>query len=92
MNPNSPQPEFTEKALDAKFSFSFSRKQLIILVNVLRPLELKLGDIRGRVLLEVLDEIERTAIQSITPDDYIKPETLTPTNHVVTPAEEVKTN
>lgn len=89
MNPNSnppqgPQPEFTQKALDAKFSFSFTRKQLIVLVNALRPIQLPLGDMRNRVLLEMLEEVERTAIQSITQDDYIKPETP--------PVEKVKTN
>lgn len=74
MNPNStPQPEFKEKALNAKFSYSFTRKQLIVLVNALRPIQLPLGDLRNRVLLDILDEIERTAIQSITPNDYDAP-------------------
>ena len=79
MNPsNAPVgPEFKEEALNAKFSYSWTRKQLIILVNALRPLQLPLGDMRNGVLLEILGEIERTAIQSITPDDYEKPLTET---------------
>lgn len=76
MNPtNGPVgPEFKTEALEKKFSYSFSRKQLIILVNALRPMQLPLHDLRTRTLLEILDEIERTAIQSITPDDYEKPD------------------
>lgn len=80
MNPNSIQPgpqqpprEFTEEALGKKFSYSFTRGQLIMLVNVLRPIQLPIGDLRNKVLVEVLDEIERTAIQSIGEDDYVKP-------------------
>jgi hypothetical protein len=78
------QPEFTQKALDAKFSFSFSRKQIIVLVNTLRPLQFAVADLRGRVLIEILDEIERTAIQSITTDDYVA-QTILTTNHVDAP-------
>lgn len=83
MNPNStpPQPpqhgpdrEFTKEALEKKFSFAFTRGQLIMLVNVLRPIQLPIGDLRNKILVEVLDQIERTAIQSITDDDYVKPE------------------
>lgn len=90
MNPNStpPQPEFTQKALDAKFTFSFSRKQLIILVNALRPIQLPVSDLRTRVLIEILDEVERTAIQSITPDDYEAQAPISPNaNHVNHPVE-----
>lgn len=80
MNPNQGPvgPEFKDEALNAKFSYSFSRRQLIILVNVLRPLQLPLGDMRNKVLSDILEEVERTAIQSITDNDYKKPE-LPPT-------------
>lgn len=76
MNPNQPPvgPEFKEEALNAKFSYSFTRKQLIVLVNVLRPMQFPLNDMRGKILIEFLEEIERTAIQSITSNDYKKPE------------------
>ncbi len=86
MNPNDAPigPEFKESSLNKKFSYSFSRKQLIILVNALRPIQLPLGDIRTGVLLDMLGEIERTAIQSITEDDYKKPET---TNHLTKPVQ-----
>lgn len=102
MNPNSnppqsnqpPQPEFTQKALDTKFSYAWTRKHCIILFNVLNSLQMKLGDLDTlgmNVLNEIRTEIQRTAIQSITPDDYVKP-----TNHVdaviTPPVEEVKTN
>jgi hypothetical protein len=72
MNPNDRPigPEFKDEALNAKFSYSFTRRQLIILVNALRPIQLPLGDMRNGVLLEILGEIERTAIQSITESDY----------------------
>lgn len=74
MNPEVPVgPEFKEESLNAKFSYSFTRKQLIILVNTLRPISLPLGDMRNGVLLEILGEIERTAIQSITQNDYKVP-------------------
>ncbi len=65
-----PQPEFTQKALKAKFSYSFTRAQLIILVNALRPIQLPISDMRAHILIEILGEIERTAIQSITASDY----------------------
>lgn len=71
---NQPQLEFTQKALDAKFSYSFSRKQLIVLVNALRPIQLPIGDLRSRVLREILEEVEDTAISSISPNDYVQPE------------------
>ncbi len=84
------QPEFTQKALDAKFSFSFTRKQLIVLFNVLNNLQLKLGDLDS-LGMEVLNgirlEVKRSAINSITADDYVKQ-----TNHVVEPKEKVQTN
>ena len=77
--PQAPQLEFTQKALDTKFSYSFSRKQLIILVNALRPIQLPIGDLRSKVLREILEEIELTAIQSIIPNqDYIQPAELKP--------------
>jgi hypothetical protein len=95
MNPNStpqqPQPEFTEESLNKKFSYSFSRKQLIILVNALRPIQLPVGDLRSKVLREILEEVELTAIQSITSSDYVQPTPEVP----VTPlpaTEEVATN
>lgn len=75
MNPNQGPvgPEFKEESLDKKFSYAFTRRQLIILVNVLRPLQFALNDLRNPILMSILTEIERTAIQSITPDDYVKP-------------------
>jgi hypothetical protein len=92
MNPNQGPigPEFKEEALNAKFSYSFTRKQLIILVNALRPLQIPLGDIRNGVLLEILGEIERTAIQSITNNDYKKPEP--PPTQPLPEAPKVETN
>lgn len=87
MNPNQGPvgPEFKEESLNAKFSYSFNRKQLIILVNALRPIQLPLGDMRTKVLGEILEEIERTAIQSITENDYVKPASPIPA-----PTEELK--
>ena len=76
--PIGPQPQFKEDSLNKKFSYSFTRRQLIILVNALRPIQLPLGDMRNRVLLDILDEVERTAIQSISADDYETPTTQQP--------------
>lgn len=94
MNPNStpqqPQPEFTEESLNKKFSYSFTRKQLIVLVNALRPIQLPIGDLRSKVLREILEEVEATAIQSITSSDYIQLPLSTPETPVDTT--EVKTN
>jgi len=77
MNPNSPAPdrEFTDEALNAKFSYSFTRKQLIVLMNTLAPIQLPVGDMRTQVLTEVIDEIRRTAMQ-FTDKDYKPAETL----------------
>jgi hypothetical protein len=78
MNPNEspvgPQQEFTDEALNAKFSYSFTRKQLIVLINTLSPIQLPVGDLRAQILIEVLDEIKRTAIQGLTSKDYKQPE------------------
>ena len=71
--PVGPQPEFTEEALNKKFSYSFTRKQLIVLYNTLSPIQLPVADMRTGVLIGVLDEIRRTALQSINDDDYVKP-------------------
>lgn len=77
MQPNAPvgapQKEFTNEALEKKFSYAFTRRECIILVNVLRGQQFQLGDMRNKILLNILDEIELTAIQSITNDDYIQP-------------------
>lgn len=71
MNPQEPVgPEFKESSLNKKFSYSFTRKQLIVLFNVLAPIQLPIGDMRTATILEVLDEIKRTAIASITENDY----------------------
>jgi hypothetical protein len=86
-NSNLPQREFTDKCLNAKFSFSFTRKQLIVLVNSLRPIQLPVGDIRSHVLWEILEEVEARAIQSITEADYKIPEAQKPI-----PINSVKTN
>ena len=93
MNPNQPvgkqaPMEFTDKALDTKFSYSFTRKQLIVLVNNLRPLQFPISDLRSRIAAEILDEIERTAIQSITESDYKQPVAAIPLQEV----NSVKTN
>lgn len=82
MNPTQPigpenggnQKEFTDKALNAKFSYSFTRQQAICIFNLLSSIQLTLGDFRTLVAAEIVDEIKRTAIQSITEDDYKKPE------------------
>ena len=86
MNPNQAPvgPEFTEEALNKKFSYSFTRNQLIILYNVLSPVQLPVGDMRSTVLGGVLDEIRRTALQSINDDDYVKPAKQVEANHVET--------
>lgn len=93
MNPNQGPigPEFKEDALNKKFSYAFTRKQLIILVNILRPLQLPLSDLRTGILLGILDEIERTAIQSITPDDYQK-QPVPPTAPIEPPTPNVNVN
>lgn len=77
MNPNQgpvgPEKEFKDEALDKKFSYSFTRRELIVLLNVLRPIQLPVGDLRTKILLPLIEEIEKTAIQSITNDDYKQP-------------------
>jgi len=70
------QPEFKESALNQVFSFPLTRKQCIILVNVLRPIQLPISDIRSKVLREILESIEERAIQSIRPSDYEDPTKL----------------
>jgi|SRR5579864_700213 len=84
MNPQTPvgngNPKdsifFTEKALAAKFSFSFTRKQLVILKNVLSPIQFPLADLRNKVLGEMLDEIDKAAFNSITDSDLVQPENM----------------
>jgi hypothetical protein len=77
MNPNQapvgPQREFTEKALAAKFSFSFTRGECIMLVNLLRTAQLPMGDARCKILIGILDTIENAAIHSISNNDYKQP-------------------
>jgi len=80
MQPQSPvgQPpqgnkEVKEEALNAKFSYSFTRRECIILVSIIRGVQMQLGDIRAKVLVNILDELERTAIQSVTESDYVIP-------------------
>lgn len=90
--PQQPQKEFTESALNAKFSYSFTRRECIILVNIIRGAQMQLGDMRAKVLVNILDEIERTAIQSITENDYIQPDKPTvPQAFENTPAQDTPT-
>lgn len=78
MNPNQgPQgpvqqtvKPFTKKALEARFSFSFTRQQLVVMTNILASQNFAVGDPRTKVLVPVLDEIDRTAFSSITASDY----------------------
>lgn len=70
---NPRQPEFKQKSLDQVFKFDLTRKQCIVLVNALRPIELPIGDLRSKVLREILETIEQKAIQSIRPSDYEQP-------------------
>ena len=90
MNPNQPplgsQPEFTDEALNKKFSYSFSRKQLIVLVNTLTPIQLPVGDLRSKILREILEEVQLTAIQSLTESDY------KPLGNSVAAESQIKTN
>lgn len=77
MNPNQPigpenQREFTDEALKAKFTYSFTRQQAICLYNLLSAVQLTLGDFRTLTAAEIIDEIRRTAIASITDNDYKK--------------------
>ena len=85
---NNSKVEFTQKALDAKFSFSFTRAQLIILFNVLNSLQLKLGDLDTmgmQALNGIRAEIKRAAITSITASDYVNPlEPIEDTNLIKT--------
>lgn len=69
--PVGPQPEFKSEALEANFKYVFTRKQCIILVNALRPIQLPIGDLRRKVLGDLLDQIENTAISSIKQSDYM---------------------
>lgn len=76
MNPNNqgpvgPERPFTQKFLDTKFSFSWDRTHLICIVNALRPLQLPIGDLRSKYLRDVLEELERTAFNGITEQDYV---------------------
>ena len=97
MNPQTPvgngnpkdQVFFTEKALAAKFSFSFTRKQLVILKNVLSPIQFPLADLRNKVLGAMLDEIDAAAFNSIVDSDLVQPENvptapIAPANHILT--------
>ena len=68
--PASQGRDFTQKALDAKFSYAFKRNQIILLVAVLRQQRFPLGSFENKELGAMLEEFERTAIQSITDGDY----------------------
>lgn len=88
MNPNMPvgnQRELTDEALNKKFSFSFTRKQLLVLLNVTAPIQLPAGEPGTLVVAEVLDEIKRTAF-TLTEKDYKNPPQaiINPANHVQT--------
>lgn len=71
-------PEFTEEALNKKFSFSFTRRQLIGLARTLAKVESNVMNPDTLNVCEVVDEIDRTAFRSVTDSDYKKPKT-TPT-------------
>ena len=71
--PTPPNREFKEEALNAKFSYSFTRRECIILVNIIRGAQMQLGDMRAKVLVDILSELERTAITSISESDYVAP-------------------
>lgn len=77
-------PEFTDEALNAKFSFSFTRRQLIGLARALAKVELNAMNPDTLSVSEVVDEIDRTAFRSVTDSDYKKPPTP--------PAPEVQVN
>lgn len=68
-------PEFTEEALNAKFSYSFTRRQLISLARALAKVELNVMNKDTLGVCEIVDEIDRTAFQSVTDSDYKKPKT-----------------
>ena len=78
IGPNSQDKAFTQKALETKFSYSFTRKQLVSLVGVLGGVQLHLGDARTLGVCQILDEVNRTAIQSLTNDDYEAPQPAIP--------------
>lgn len=73
--PVGPDRPFKEESLNKKFSYSFTRKQLIVLANAIAPIQLPVGDPRSTTLFGILDEIRRTALQTITDEDYEKPQT-----------------
>jgi len=82
-SPNNPQPQipapqvgktFTKKALETKFSFNWTRQQLVVLVNMISGQQMQLGDPRARILAPLLDEIDRTAFNALTDSDYEQPE------------------
>lgn len=95
MNPNQgpvgPQKEFTEESLNAKFSFSFTRRQLIALARALQTVQMPVMDANALHVCEIIDEIDRIAFKSITSKDYKTPDP-TPPPTPTQPAPEVKVN
>lgn len=65
-------PEFTQEALDKKFSFAFTRRQLISLARALQSVQLQVMNPDTLSVCEVIDEIDRTAFRSVTDSDYKK--------------------
>lgn len=64
---------FTQKALNAKFSFSWSRRQLLSLSKVFSSFQVRPIDPSAKDICDIVDEIDRTAFQGLTDQDYEKP-------------------
>jgi len=76
MNPNQPSKprELTDEALAKQFSYSFTRKEALVLRTLILQKEYNLAD--AKILLPILDAIESTAL-ALTNQDY-KDNTETP--------------
>lgn len=80
-----PNRRFTQKALAAKFSFSFTRGQLLSLSRVFSAFEIRPIDPAAKDICDIVDEIDRTAFRALTDTDYEKPpepDTSVSTNNV----------
>lgn len=86
--------QFTAKALEAKFSFSFTRGQLLSLSKVFASFQIRAIDPSAKDICDIVDEIDRTAFRSLTDSDYEKPEkpATPPTQPLATPQNNVKVN
>lgn len=85
---------FTEKALNAKFSFSFTRCQLLSLSKVFSSFQIRPIDPSAKDICDIVDEIDRTAFKSLTESDYEKPAKAAtpPIQPPATPANNIKVN